>query len=362
MREVNFRPGFVSKGVWKGSLVRQSVGVVGSGYWGRNLVRVLLGDVNLDVTVIDERERALDEMKVLYPGIRVARSLAEVADRLDIVAIATPPASHEVLVRTALLADCHVFVEKPFTTRLDHALQLSELARSRGLVLMVGHTYDYHPVVRDLAERVQRGDLGVLRYLDSARLAVGGYRTDVDVIWDMAPHDLVIMRRIVGSWPSVVTAWGSSHAGLGPSDIGLLRLEFPNSAVIGYVRVSWLDPERVRRFTAVGDERMAVFNELSDPPLRLIDTQAEPRLGAGSTHPLPAGYRDELVSYPAVASAEPLSTEMAHLLHCVATGETPRSDATEGSAAVAVLEAADRSRLSGRPEAVESVALVGVVA
>jgi predicted dehydrogenase len=342
--------------------VRQTVGVVGSGYWGRNLIRVFLRDVNLDIIVIDELESALEEMQALYPGIRVARSLADIADRLDIVAIATPPATHEALVRTALLADCHVFVEKPFTTRLDHAQQLTDLARSRGLVLMVGHTYDYHPVVSDLANRVQRGDLGVLRYLDSARLAVGGYRTDVDVIWDMAPHDLVIMRRLVGAWPSVVSAWGSSHAGLGLPDIGLLRLEFPNSAVIGYIRVSWLDPDRVRRFTAVGDERTAVFDELSAAPFRMIDTQAEPRLGAGSTHPLPAGYGDEFVTYPSVPSAEPLATEIAHLLHCVATGATPRSDGREGTAAVAVLEAADRSRLSGRPEAVDSAALVEVVA
>jgi predicted dehydrogenase len=335
----------------------RAVAVVGYGYWGQNLVRVLTGRGDTVVVVVDSDEARHASLAQRFPGVAAVGELDEVLDRVDAVVIATPPASHMTLVGDALRAGCDVFVEKPFTTTSADGEELMALAADRDRVLMVGHTYDYHPVTHELARRFQEGDLGRIRYLDSARLSMGGYRDDVNVLWDMAPHDIVIMRRVLDRWPSRVSAWCIDHSGFGMPDVGIMRLEFEDPDTVGYIRVSWLDPAKVRRFTVVGDKRTAMFNDVSDPaqPLRIIDTSAEARLGAGARHPLPPGYDPALVSAPSVPVVEPLATELDHFLHCVATRREPYTSAAEGLAVVRVLEAADQSALSGTPVTVDPV-------
>jgi len=326
------------------------VGVVGCGYWGQNHVRVLSQTPGVEVVAIDFDPVTRSEMRRRFPGITTHSTLEEIAADLDAVVVASPPATHELVAAEALEADCHVLVEKPFATSSDACRRLDALARHRDLRLMVGHTYDYHPVVGQLADRVAQGGVGEVRYLDSARLSVGGYRSDVNVLWDMAPHDIVIMRRVMGCWPTRVSAWCLDHTGFGMPDVGMMRLEFEHPHTVGYIRVSWLDPVKVRRFTIVGSEQTAIFNDVVDPerPLRLVDTASEPRLGEGTSHPLPPGYDDVYITTPSVHQAEPLAAQMAHFLHCVRSGSEPRTGAEEGLRIVEILEAADRSVETGQ--------------
>jgi predicted dehydrogenase len=329
---------------------KRTIGVVGIGYWGTNHLRGLVSRGNIDVVAIDpdldRREAALRS----FPAVRTVSSIENVLPTLDAVIICTPPATHCLLATTAMNAGVHVLIEKPMATSEAECRAIESVALSTGTVLMVGHTYDYNDVVDDLSRRVSEGELGAIRYVDSARLSVGGYRTDVNVMWDMAPHDIVIMRRILDAWPSRVSAWAVDHAGSGRADIATLRLDFEDRNVVGYIRVSWLDPVKVRRFSIVGTDRMAVFNESvpSLRPVRIVHSARESGLGAGSTHPLPSGYGDELISEPIIPQREPLGRQLDEYLHCIETGERPRTDGYEGRRVVQVLEAADLSASTGQ--------------
>ncbi len=329
----------------------KSIAVVGCGYWGANHVRVLHAMPGVAVTAVDPDEARLAELSHMHPGLATATDLSQVVDELEAVVICTPPRSHGALVREALEGLCDVLVEKPLVTSSEECRQLMQLAEQHDRVLMVGHTYDFHPAVDELRTAYVRGDLGDVRYLDSARLSVGGYRDDVNVLWDMAPHDIVIMRRVLDAWPSRVSAWAVDHTDNGVPDVGMIRLEFREPETVGYIRVSWLDPVKVRRFTIVGSNQTAIFNDVSDPlmPLRFVDTSSDPRLGEGSLHPLPPGYHDDAIFSPFLPAAEPLVLEVTHFLDCIDSREDPRSSAAEGLGVIAILEAADLSATTNQP-------------
>ena len=327
-----------------------SVGVVGFGYWGANHVRGLYGRAGITVTVVDPDPGRRAVALQAFPGIATAANLDEVSHLLDAAVICTPPATHHDLGVAAMTAGAHVLIEKPMATSARECAELIDVARICRRVLMVGHTYDYHAVVDQLAERVSVGELGAIRYLDSARLSVGGYRRDVNVMWDMAPHDIVIMRRVLNSWPNRVAAWSMDHAGEGVGDRAMIRLDFDRLNTVGYIKVSWLDPIKVRSLSIVGSEKMAVFDELrpSERPLRLVHSGNESRLGEGSQHPLPAGYGAELITEPLIPQWEPLARQLDHFLRCIQTGATPRTHGLEGLRVVEILEAADRSVETGQ--------------
>lgn len=329
----------------------KKIGVVGCGYWGANHVRILHTIPSVAVTAVDPDGARLAELSRLHVGIATATDLSQVIDELSAVVICTPPRSHGPLVREALEGGCDVLVEKPLVMSSEECLQLKGLAEELDRVLMVGHTYDFHPAVDELRTAYARGDLGDMRYLDSARLSIGGYRDDVNVLWDMAPHDIVIMRRVLDAWPTRVSAWAIDHTNNGVPDVGMIRLEFSEPETVGYIRVSWLDPVKVRRFTVVGSNQTAIFNDVSDPlsPLRFVDTSSDPRLGEGSLHPLPPGYRDDAISSPIIPASEPLALEVTHFLECMDTREEPRSSAAEGLGVIAILEAADLSATTHQP-------------
>lgn len=327
-----------------------AVGVVGYGYWGANHVRGLVTRGSFEVWAIDPDERQRAAAVALFPEVRTAASLEEAAPALDAVIICTPPVSHCELACAAMRAGLHVLIEKPMANSEAECRVIEAVAAETGLTLMVGHTYDYHDVVDDLVRRVGRSELGALRYLDSARLSVGGYRSDVNVMWDMAPHDIVIMRRIMDAWPTRVSAWADDHAGTGLADIGTLRLDFEPQNVTGYIRVSWLDAVKVRRLSIIGTDRMAIFNESrpSLQPVRIVHSAGEERLGERSTHPLPPGYGDDLISEPTIEQREPLGRQLDEFLDAIATGRRPRTDGYEGRRVVQILEAADLSAESGQ--------------
>ncbi|MEL7157422.1 MAG: Gfo/Idh/MocA family oxidoreductase, partial [Actinomycetota bacterium] len=246
-------------------MTMMTVAVCGFGYWGPNHVRVLKREIGARTIVIDPDPERRAAAQSLYPDIETAPALAEAPVAPDAAIICSPPVTHEQVAGDALRAGCHVLIEKPLADTSAAGARLVALAAQHDRILMTGHTYDFHPAVARLEALAAAGDLGEIRYLDAARLSVGGYRNDVNVMWDMAPHDIVIMSRVMGAWPERVTAWADDHTGFGMNDVATMRLDFPDTSAVGYIRVSWLDPVKVRRLSVIGSQRMAVFNDAADP-------------------------------------------------------------------------------------------------
>lgn len=337
---------------------RVRIGVVGFGYWGPNHVRVLTRAAGTDTVVIDPDAGQRERAAALFPGVPVFASLDDCDLALDGVVVCSPPATHLAVTEQAFARGCHVLVEKPLALSGDEAQAMVNLADQAGKRLMTGHIYDFNAATFWMEEQARQGRYGTVRYLDAQRLAVGGYRTDANVMWDMAPHDLCLMRRIVGRWPSAVNAWAEDHSRLGVADVAHMRLEFPGTDTVGYIKVSWLNPVKVRRLTIVGDANMVVFDDAADPnaPLTVIATGATSALGEGARHPVPGSYPEELIDSPVIEPVEPLAAEVAHFLHSVRTGEAPtRGTGLDGLQVVRILEAADRSAQLGETVAVPAV-------
>ncbi|MGH3648631.1 MAG: Gfo/Idh/MocA family protein [Micromonosporaceae bacterium] len=322
------------------------VGVVGCGYWGAKHVRVLTGLPEVaQVVAIDSRPERIEPIRRMYHSARYAYRLDEVIDDIDAAVIATPPRTHAPLAAQLLRAGKHVLIEKPMATSSDEARELIDLAEARGLVLMAGHTFEYNAAVLALRDVITSGELGTIYYIDAARLNLGLYQPDVNVIWDLAPHDISIINLLLDSVPRTVTAWGSRHAGSPYEDVAYLRLDYGEATA--NVHVSWLDPAKVRRVTVVGSKRMAVYNDLlDDARLQIFDKGVsgpvtEPDSG------VPMSYRYGGISAPHIEFREPLATEDEHFVDCVRHHKTPDSDGYRGLGVVGVLEAAERSMRIG---------------
>ncbi len=325
---------------------RVSVAVVGYGYWGSKHVRVLSTLPNVDVTVVETRQDRCAEARASFPGINFAASLDEVLDDVDAVIVATPPASHFELARQALEAGRHTLVEKPLTTNVAEADVLVKLADARHVNLMVGHTFEYNAAVWKLKEIVDSGELGRILYIDSARLSLGLYQDDVNVVWDLAPHDLSIVSYLLGAYPTSVSAWGQRLAGHRHEDVAYLRLEFAPNDVTAFVHVSWLDPCKIRRLTVVGERKMAVYNDMSDNErIRIYDSGVE-QLDASkltSLHSMPVTYRNGDIVSPFVRFQEPLRVQDEHFVAHVRSGTPTDTPGHRGAEIVRVLAAADTS-------------------
>jgi predicted dehydrogenase len=325
--------------------------VVGCGYWGSKHVRVLVGLPEVEqVCVIDPRVDRRSALARSFPGVAAFGRLDEALDVVDAVVVATPASTHAAIARQCLAAGKHVLVEKPLTTSLTQARQLVEQAAAASLTLMVGHTFEYNAAVRQLREAVQGGEFGDMYYIETARLNLGIYQSDINVVWDLAPHDVSIVTYLLGAQPSAVQAWGATHAHATLEDVAHLRLEFPGLGVTGQIHVSWLYPSKVRRVTAVGSRKMAVYDDLvPGEPLRIFDKGVAATAGSGDDlHAMPMSYRYGDVVAPYVALQEPLVIEDRHFVECIHSGRTPLSGGERGLAVVAVLDAAQRSLRQGR--------------
>lgn len=349
------------RGLNDGAPVR--VGVVGCGYWGSKHVRVLhsLPGVN-QVVAIDRDQEILDALHGAYPGIKTARSFDDSIEDLDAVVIATPPRTHAPLARAALLAGCHVMVEKPLATSVTEAEELVDLSSELNRTLMCGHTFEYNPAVWKLREIVQRGDLGEVYHIDTARLNLGLYQGDVNVIWDLAPHDISILNYLLGTQPTSVKAWARPHAHRFLEDVAYLQLDYGDKGVTAQIHVSWLDPCKIRRVTVVGSEKMAVYDDMVvDERVRVFDKGVA--FGPNTESPcLPVSYRHGGIESPWIDFQEPLMIEDRQFIHSVRTGERPPSDGESGLAVVRVLEAAERSVRDGVAVAIDSARRAGVAA
>ena len=325
------------------------VGVVGCGYWGAKHVRVLseLPEVS-EVVVIDGRPEVRAAVGADHPTARLRTDLTSALDDVDAVVIATPPESHFELGAEAIGAGRHVLIEKPLTTSTAEALELVELADRAGVTLAVGHTFAHNDAVRELESLLAGGAVGPLHYLDAARLNLGLYRHDVNVLWDLAAHDIAITTLLLRQLPATVTAWGDRHTVGFTEDVASLRMEFLELGVVSTVRASWLHPEKVRRTVAVGARGMAVYDDTDvEARIRLLDRGRRPLMRHGSEAPLAVRYHDQGQVIPRLDFREPLQLQARDFLHCCRTGDRPVADGHAGLAVVAVLEAADLSLSEG---------------
>jgi predicted dehydrogenase len=316
------------------------VGVLGVGYWGSKQLRVMRSTPGVArVVAIDARLPLLSGMAHLLATGEGFTSLEAALPHIDAVVIATPPASHVPLGLAAIRAGKHVLIEKPLATTAAGAQELIAAAAEAGVTLMVGHTFEYNGAVWMLRELVHSGDLGDLYYLDSARLNLGLYQSDVNVIFDLAPHDISIANHVLGSTPTSVRAWGHRHIDPVFEDVAHLELGYDDIGVQAHIHVSWLDPRKVRLITAVGSKKMAVFD----------DTNAEERIRVHdkgvtrSAEDRSVQYHHGPVTSPVVRFDEPLAVQARHFVDCMTTGAEPRTGGANGLAVVQVIEAAQIS-------------------
>jgi predicted dehydrogenase len=336
-----------------------NIGIVGCGYWGPKHIRVCseLTGAKLS-TVCDLDEHKLHQVRNQYPSLETTHDFrALLQNGVDAVVIATPVSTHYKLAKEALLYDKHVLIEKPMTTTSREASELIELAEKRNLVLMVGHTYEYHPAVDFLREMVGSGELGEIYGIDADRLNLGLFRPDVNVLWDLAPHDISIMLSLINAAPVAVSARGTHHIDTGIYDVAYLEILFDNGTM-GHVHVSWLHPRKIRQITIVGSKKMAVYDDVSETEkIHIYDkglsipNDSNNGNGNGNGHndfsAWPPNYRYGDVVIPFISSAEPLKLECGHFIKCITEGKQPRSDGRAGLRVTSILEAADRSLANG---------------
>ena len=336
------------------------IAVIGCGYWGSKHVRVLAGLLGVaDVVAVDPRQDRLDALSRAFPGLTTCTALSDTLDDIDAAIVATPPTTHAAMGRLLLDEGKHVLVEKPMTTRASDALALVTLAERNDLVLMAGHTFQYNLAVERLRESIVSGELGPVFYIDTARLNLGQYQSHVNVIWDLAPHDISIVNYVLGAEPTYVHAWGSRHAQRRVEDVAYLRLEYETIGATAQIHVSWLDPCKVRRVTVVGQERMAVYNDLSaTEPIRIYDKGVSvAEADDSSLHEVPTSYRYGGIYSPPVLVREPLEAMDAHFIECIETGATPLTDGYSGLGVVRVIEAAQASMAQGARVKIEPLLL-----
>ncbi|MGZ4357364.1 MAG: Gfo/Idh/MocA family protein [Gaiellaceae bacterium] len=320
------------------------VAVVGLGYWGPNLVRNLHEVDGADpVVVCDARDSAVDTVRRRFPALRGTTRFADVlADpEVDAIAIATPVSTHFPLAEAALKAGKHVFVEKPLAATSAEAESLLRLASRLGLVLMPGHTFLYSPPVVAIERMLRAGEIGEIYFVSTSRVNLGLHQTDVSVVWDLGPHDFSILQYWLGESPSAVSALSRGCIIPGTPDVTFVNLEYRSQA-IAHVELSWLAPSKLRRTTIVGSEKMIVYDDTSNEPVRVFDS--------GVVLPDPESFGEYRLTYrtgdivsPNIGAAEPLGLEISDFASAIRTGEPPRSSAAIGMEVVRVIEAVDRS-------------------
>ena len=325
--------------------------VVGLGYWGPNLLRNLVATVgDAQVIAVDKSIERLAALCAHYPAVACASSLEEALAGNDVlgVIIATPVSTHFQLAKTALEAGCHVMVEKPLAASTAEAVELVTLAEQRNRTLMVGHTFLFSPRVERICDLLAEGRLGRVQYVTSSRLNLGLHQADVSVIWDLAPHDLSIIFRILNEFPDSVTTSGRAMVRPGNLDVAFINMTFP-SGVVASVTVSWLAPSKARNTIIVGDEQMLVYDDLDNAqPLKLYDK--------GIVRPNPENFGEHQLTYrygdmmaPHVPSREPLAREIEHFVSCCNGNAECVSDGWFGLGVVEALEAAEKSWRLGAP-------------
>lgn len=325
------------------------VGIIGFGYWGPNLTRTFYEMPATELVGIAElKDAQLARAKAKYPHVALVKEYQALFElKLDAVVICTPPSTHFQIAKDCLLHNLHVFVEKPITDSSKDAEELIELADARGLTLMTGHIFEYNTAVLALKQYIQSKELGDIYYLDTARLNLGLYTRKSNVLWDLATHDISILLFLLDKKPISVSAQGVPCVLKGVYDVAYLNLVFPDN-VTAYVHVSWLDPCKVRRVTAVGSKKMAVFNDMeSEGKIKIYDKGIDAPRDTDGFGEFQYNYRSGDITIPNIPFREPLREECAHFIDSIIKHTEPRSSGRSGLRVIKILEAAQRSIVNG---------------
>jgi len=320
------------------------VGIIGSGYWGPKLIRNFHELDSADVAVVaDLDESRLRRVQQTFPAVRTTTDYRELfQDDVDAVVIATPVSTHFTIAHQALTHGKHVLVEKPLADSVSGAVRLVEMAHLNNLRLMVGHVFEYNPAVERLRDLVQNGDLGEILYIDAVRATLGLFQKDINVIWDLAPHDFSVLKFILGADPISVSARGEAYVRKDIHDVAYISAIFPDS-IQAHIRVSWLEPRKQRHMTIVGSKKMVVYDDVEPvEKLKIYDVGVEfspgDPLGAGQLR-----YRYGDIISPRLPQIEPLQAECRHFVESIISHSEPRSNGRVGLDVVRMLEVADAS-------------------
>ena len=328
----------------QGSSALIKFGVVGYGYWGPNVVRNLERlDETKVVAVCDKSASARRKVAKAYPDVLVTDDSAVLmsSPEIDAIAVVTPVWTHYELAKAALDNGKHVFVEKPFTSNAAQAEELIELAERKNLKIMVDHTFLFTGAVQKIKQLLQDGALGKLYYYDSTRVNLGLFQHDVNVVWDLAPHDLSIIDHLIQKTPEAISATGQTHLN-GHEDVAFITLYFPDK-VIAHINVNWLSPVKVRTTLIGGEKKMLVWNDLeADEKIKIYDKGVNITSREG-LYNLLVHYRSGDMWAPQIEQIEALNKELAYFVDCIMTDKTPVNDGNAGLRVVKMLEAASTS-------------------
>ncbi len=331
---------------------RYKIGVVGCGYWGPNMVRNLSQNMNVsEVACCDLNEERLKQMKQLFHKTTTTANYKDLLNSdIDAVVIATPVATHYKLAKEFLEKGKHVLVEKPITNNSTEALELAQIAEKAGRTLMVDHTFEYTVSVRKIKEILEKKELGRIFSISITRINLGLFQKDINVIWDLAPHDISILRHILGTEPISVRAFAETHVMPNNADTAYIMIKFPDN-ITAHIHVSWLSPRKIREMTIIGSEKMLVYDDVSqNEKLKIYDKSV-----SIDNYRLPSKryyesfgdfqllYRSGDIHIPKLDETEPLKEVCAHFIDCIRTGNKPTSDGHAGYMVTRVLEAAQQS-------------------
>ena len=322
------------------------VGVIGYGYWGPNLVRNFMAAPGSAVArVCDLREERLAPLQKVYPGIKTCSNSTDLINdpQIDAVVIATPVSSHFDLALAALKAGKHVLVEKPLAANADQARKLIDEAAARKLVLLVDHTFVYTDAVRKIRELISSGQLGEIYYYDAVRVNLGLFQHDVNVIWDLAIHDLSVMDYVLPVKPVAISTTGISHIPGQPENVAYITLFFAG-AQIAHVHVNWLTPVKVRHTLIGGSEKMILYDDLEpSEKLKVYDKGINVTPRPEDVYKMLVSYRSGDMYAPRLDNTEALQTEALHFIDCVENDRQPDTDGAAGLRMVQMIEAAEKS-------------------
>jgi len=336
---------------------------VGCGYWGVNLLRVF-SHVAKITAVVEENRKTIDNVKKINPNARFEENLDETlkSRNIDALVIATPAKTHYDIAKKALLHDKHVFVEKPLATNTEEARELIKLSKQKNRVLMVGHTFLYNQAVRMLHDYVQNNEIGRVYYCYSQRLNLGRVRTDINAMWNFAPHDISIISYVLDKKAVRVWAHGNCYIQQDIEDLAFVTIEYEDG-VLGHIHVSWLDPNKTRQMTIVGEDKMIVYNDMIEAKLAIYDkgvNQLNNQAPQGGLGAWQLTTRSGDILLPKVDFKEPLLIEAGHFIDCIIKGEKPLTDGHNGLQTVSILEAAQKSlKNNGRCEMIEQTEEMG---
>lgn len=330
-----------------------NVGLIGCGYWGPNLLKSLLRTDGCRVAAVsDIRDGRLGFVRERYPMVRTTRNYGEILEDkgIDAVALATPPESHAEIGGEILRSGKHLFVEKPLTATSAEGAALIEAASKRRLVLMVGHLFVYHPAVTEIKKWVDDGRIGELCYVNSSRLNMRPPETRLNVVWDLACHDVAMILHLIGDEPLEVSALGRDYMKEGRVDAAFINMAFPGK-VFANIHAGWLMPGKVRKTYIMGRKGVIVFDDtLAAEKVTVYNEGVDTRLGSKDTDSGALTYGSGVVIRPVIDGKEPLLAECEHFIACVRGGNVPLTDGRSGVSTVKVLEAACESiNMNARP-------------